>query len=288
MEIGYPDLLGIWNIGSVQWSERDVMLYALAIGMGSDPLDPGILDFVYERELKVMPSFVAALSIDSGAWSRLGLDMQQVLHGAHAVTLYGDVPTSGRCETRSRITQAWDQGPDKAAILIQEMELFLDADGGRLATIATTIFARGDGGFGGPAGRPERHRLPDRAPDAVREYATLPQQALLYRLTGDYNPLHADPQVARAGGFEVPILHGMCSYGISCRAMLEAWCDNDPARMSHHEARFSAPVYPGETLVVETWRTDDGVAFRLRAKERGVVVVDNGRTLLRAPGAVKR
>ena len=281
MNIGYPALLDFQEIGTVSWSERDVMLYALAIGVGSDPLDPDILDFVYEPSLKVMPSFVAALSIDKGAWSRLGLDMGRVLHGAHAVTLHRAVPTSGRCETRSRITSACDQGPGKAAILIQEMELFLDGDESKLATIATTIFARGDGGFGGPVGRPERRGLPDRPPDTARDYATLPQQALLYRLTGDYNPLHADPTVARAGGFDVPILHGMCSYGISCRAVLETWCDNDPARLMHHEARFSAPVYPGETLAVETWRTGDDVSFRVRAKERDIVVVDNGFTLLR-------
>lgn len=282
MDFAYPALLEIVDTGTYQWSERDSMLYALAIGMGSDPVDPGILHFVYERGLRAVPTFAGSFSIDRGAWLRLGLDQEKVLHGAHAVTLHRELPTSGRCTTRSRITQAWDQGSGKAAILLQEMELRLEPSGEKLATIATTIFARGDGGFGGPVGRAPRHAVPDSPAERTREYGTLPQQALLYRLTGDPNPLHADPQVARAAGFDMPILHGMCTYGISCRAILDAWCGNDPAMIRHHEARFSAPVYPGETLVVEMWRIDEAVAFRVRSKERGIVVVDNGRSILGA------
>lgn len=276
MKVRYPELLDLRHVGRVQWTERDLMLYALAIGIGSDPVDPATLPFVFEKSLRAVPTFIGALSMMEGAWSQLGLDAPFVLHGAHATTLHKPIPLSAICKTHGRIVEAWDQGPGRAAIIVEEMTLVEESSGDTLATIRTTAFARRDGGFGGPVGRVTRNPMPDRAPDHSSAYATLPQQALLYRLTGDYNPLHADPDLSKSAGFDVPILHGMCSYGMTCRAVLDAWCDNDPRRILHHEARFTAPITPGETLIVDMWEADEGIRFRARSKDRDVIAIDDG------------
>ncbi len=157
-----------------------------------------------------------------------------------------------------------------------------DADSGEpLATLTSSIFARGDGGFGGPSeGAPEPHQVPDRAPDVSLDFPTTENQALIYRLSGDRNPLHSDPTIAKMAGFPRPILHGLCTYGITCRAVLQAFADMDPAKIKSHAIRFSSPVFPGETVTVDLWRDGNVVSFEARVKERGLTVAKNGKTEL--------
>jgi acyl dehydratase len=178
----------------------------------------------------------------------------------------------------TRITQIIDKGADKGALILQERTVTDQATGEALATLTSTTFGRGDGGFGGPSegGRPV-HQLPEREPDEACDLATLPQAALIYRLSGDYNPLHADPKVARSANFEAPILHGLCTLGVASHAILKTQCGYDPTRFKSLSLRFSAPVYPGETIRTEIWRDGDVVSFRARVVERDVVVLNNGR-----------
>jgi acyl dehydratase len=157
----------------------------------------------------------------------------------------------------------------------------LDADGAPWLTITGSMFARGDGGFGGPSeGQPEPHAIPQRAPDMTVDISTRPDQALIYRMSGDRNPLHCDPAVAKMAGFPRPILHGMCTYGITCRAVLQTYAGYDATRFKSHQARFSSPVFPGETISVDLWKDADVISFEARAKERGVTVIKNGKTVL--------
>jgi acyl dehydratase len=174
----------------------------------------------------------------------------------------------------------YDKG-DKGAVIYSETVLTDAKSGEMIATLTGSTFARGDGGFGGPSeGAPEPHAVPTRAPDLSLDFPTRPDQALIYRLSGDRNPLHADPKIAAIAGFPRPILHGLCTYGITCRAVMQAFADFEPARIKSHQVRFSSPVFPGETITVDLWKDGDVVSFEARIKDRGVVVVRNGKTVL--------
>ena len=267
------------------YTARDTMLYALGLGYGSDPLDTAQLAFVYEDHLRAVPSLVNVIA-HPGFWAKdpkFGIDWVKILHGEQSFELFRPLPPSGRMRGEYSIEAIEDMGADKGARLYQLKDLF-DADTGeKLATVRTVLFMRGDGGHGGfgvapPAPAP----LPEAAPDTVIEIPTLPQQALIYRLSGDYNPIHADPAPARKAGFPAPILHGLCSLGIATRAIVQACCDNQPERLRSLSLRFSRPVFPGETLAVEIFRTDGGVQFRCRVKERDAVVLDRGRAEIAA------
>ncbi|CAO3363533.1 MaoC/PaaZ C-terminal domain-containing protein [Azospirillum palustre] len=277
------------------WTERDVMLYALGVGAGvsslassgANSMDEKELPFVYERGLKVLPTFPIVPTFAGGPLFQIGLDTRYLLHGEQSVTLHGPIPPSGRGIVEGRMVGAWDKGAGKGAVFAQEKILRLDGDPEPLATVVTTAFGRAEGGFGGPAdGQPAPHPVPGRAPDLSLDMPTTPSQALLYRLSGDLNPLHADPEAARTAGFPGPILHGLCTYAITARAVLAACCDFQPERMLHHQARFSAPVFPGETITVDLWVDGDAVSFQARIKARDVVVVKNGLSRLRG-GAIR-
>jgi acyl dehydratase len=205
-----------------------------------------------------------------------------VVHGEQKVELHRPLPTWGTFTAQGRTVGVYDKGKDKGAVIVNET-VWTDDKGEKLATLTASIFARGDGGFGGPSeGAPEPHKVPDRPADHSVDIATREDQALLYRLNGDRNPLHSDPEVATRAGFPRPILHGLCTYGITCRAVLQAITDYDPDRILSHEARFSAPVFPGDTITVDLWRDGDIVSFEARVQARGVTVIKNGKTVLRA------
>jgi acyl dehydratase len=262
-----------------EWSRRDTMLYALGLGFGCDPMDEAELAFVYEQGLKAVPTLATAVAFAKGPVDDVALNMAMVVHADQRAVFHRPFPAEGAILCDMAITGAWDRGPRGAMLEIESR--LKDEAGELLATLTAALIARGDGGFGGPAeGAPQPHPPPERPPDLVLEFATRPEQALIYRLSGDYNPLHADPAAARAAGFDRPILHGLCSYGICCRAVLKAYAGYDPARIRAHDARFSAPVWPGETIAVELWRDGDVVSFQARARERDVLVVRHGRTLL--------
>ena len=191
--------------------------------------------------------------------------------------MHRPIPAEGEIVGRTRIAALIDKGKEKGALALIERTISDGTSGETIATLTSTSFMRGDGGFGGPSGpTPEPHVLPTRAPDAIFEQKTLPQQALIYRLSGDYNPLHAEPEVATHAGFRQPILHGLCSLGVAGHAILRTVCDYDPKRMKSLKLRFSSPVYPGETIRTEMWVDGKDVSFRARVVERDIVVLNNG------------
>ena len=259
------------------WDEDAVILYHLGLGAGSHPTDPGELEYTYEANLKVLPSFVTTTSFAMMAQlaSVEGLDFSfaMLLHGEQAIEIHRPVPTSLSGAVHSgRISEIYDKG--KGALVILEIET-TTPDGERLFTNRSSIFLRGEGGFGGDSGPAAGNVAPERTPDHVIESPTLPQQALLYRLSGDKNPLHADPAFAAFGGFDRPILHGLCSYGVVCKAVVDTVLSGDTTKVSSYSARFAGPVFPGETIVTSIWEEDGGVLITAETKERNSPVISN-------------
>jgi acyl dehydratase len=282
MPMNYDHLMSLATEGERhEYSDRETILYALGVGMGRDPLGEAELDYVYERgALKTVPTLASVLT-RSALLRDSGFDYSKVLHGEQRLALHRPLPPSGQLIADSRVVAAYDKGPDKGAVILTETSVRSVADGAPLFTVGSTVFARGDGGFGGPAGSgPEPHRLPERAPDLVVALETRPDQALLYRLSGDRNPLHADPALARRVGFPAPILHGLCTYGTACRAVLQSVCGYDHTRITGFDVRFSSPVYPGETIATEIWVDGKIVSFRCRVAARDVTVINNGKCTL--------
>lgn len=264
---------------TLRW--QDTALYNFSIGLGQDPMDKAQLDFVYEPRLKAMPSMAVVLGYP-GFWIRdtgTGVDWVKVVHGEQSLILHQPLPAEGELTGVSRVTGVVDRGPGKGAMVYSSREV-RDAGGTLLATLEMTTFARGDGGYGGPSGPVKApHPEPEGAPDITLDLPTRPEAAIVYRLNGDHNPLHIDPDIAKAAGFERPILHGLCTFGVVCHALMRTLCDYDPARFGRMDLRFSSPVYPGETIRTEIWRQPGGAAFRARVVERDKVVVSNGRFL---------
>ena len=261
-----------------RYTRRDTMLYALGLGLGADPMDRDQLRFVYEKDLAALPTMAAVIA-HPGTLSRpeFGITPHMIVHGEQKVTLHKPLPPEGEMVGTARVRDIVDKG-DKGALIYNLREFTDAASGDKLATIESTTFARGDGGFGGKSGpTPPVPSIPDGPPDEVCDLATLPQAALIYRLSGDYNPLHSDPELAAKAGFDRPILHGLCSFGVAGHAVLRTYCGYDPARLKSFQARFSAPVFPGETIQTEMWRDGDAIAFRARIAERDIVVLNNGR-----------
>ena len=282
MPISYPAILDLKTDGqSFAWRDRETMLYALGIGMGSDPLNMDELPFVYENNLKAVPTLATVVAWGAGPMGKTGINYLMVVHGEQSVTFHKPMPTEAQIIADSRIAGAYDKGPGKGAVIYTETVIKDAKSGEPIATLLGSTFARGDGGFGGPSdGAPAPHEGPTRAPDQSIDIPTRPDQALIYRLSGDRNPLHSDPSIATAAGFPRPILHGLCTYGITCRAVLQTYADYDPAKIKSHAVRFSSPVYPGETITVDMWKDGDTVSFEARVKARDVTVIKNGKTVL--------
>lgn len=283
-----PDKLLNWPFPTVEqsYTARDAIIYALGVGLGADPMDEGQLRFVFEeRAFEVLPS-MAAVMCTPGFWARdpgTGLDWKKILHGEMGIELHDVLPAEATIVATNKVVDIIDKGEGKGALLYQARTVTEKATGRKLATLTSTTFARGDGGFGGHSGpQPVPHALPDREPDSVCDLATLPQAALIYRLSGDPNPLHADPEVAKAAGFDRPILHGLCTLGVAGHAILKTCCDYDAARFKSMKLRFSAPVFPGETIRTEMWMDGEGVSFRARVVERDVLVLNNGHARISA------
>jgi acyl dehydratase len=204
-----------------------------------------------------------------------------MLHGEQRLTVHQPIPPAAETRVTNRTTGVYDKGEGRGALVTNETEVTL-ADGAPLFTLGATLFFRGDGGFGGQSeGAPVPHPLPDREPDAICEMPGRVDQAMVYALCGDRNPLHRDPEFAKKAGFDRPILHGLCSYGIACHAVLKTMLDYDHTRVAGFDVRFSSPVFPGETQVVEMWRDGDVISFRVKLKERDVVSINNGKCTVR-------
>ena len=269
------------------YKARDTILYALGLGVGDDPVDPGQLRFVYENGLRALPTMGVVLA-HPGFWAgdpALGIDWVKMLHVGQGLTIHRSLPVEASVIGRQRIADVVDRGADKGALLYYERDVIDAATGDHLATVRQTLLCRGNGGFGGPAREiPDAVRIPERTPDQILTRKTLPQTGLLYRLSGDINPLHADPAVATKAGFPRPILHGLATYGIAGYSLLTALCGGDPEEFREFDVRFTSPVFPGETIRTELWREDDVVLLRASVVERGKVVLDNGRAVIGGPG----
>ena len=283
MPINYDELMQARATGlTASYTDRETMLYALGIGFGRDPLNTDELPFVYENGLKTVPTMATVIGWGaSSILAKSGINYLMVVHGEQRLAMHRPLPVSANVTLDERVLGVFDKGKDKGAVLVTERVMTDAKSGDKLCTLVNTIFARGDGGFGGPKeGAPEPHRLPDRTPDLAHECDTRVDQALLYALSGDRNPLHRDPNVAKMAGFPRPILHGLCTYGTACRAVISTVCRYDATKITGFDVRFSAPVFPGETIVTEMWVDGPVISFRSKVKERDVVVLNNGKCTL--------
>lgn len=287
MPIHYEKLIH-WDIPEVEQTltRRDTMLYALGVGLGADPCDADQLKFVYEEKLQALPTMAIILAYP-GPWHahpETGITRSHVVHGEQGFVIHRPLPVEGTVVGKTRVVGVVDKGRDKGALVLTACEVRDKASGEPICSLTSTTFCRADGGFGGPSGPTKpAHPIPDTAPDKVCDLATLPQAALIYRLSGDYNPLHADPAYARKAGFRMPILHGRCTFSIAGHAILRTCCGYDPARFRSMEGRFSSPVYPGETIRTEMWLAGNVVSFRATVPGRGVTVINNGRAEILPP-----
>jgi len=258
------------------WDEDRVILYHLGIGAGNPPTDENELSYTYEARLKVLPTFATippfASLINIAAVDGLDVNFARLLHGEQDLILSGPIPTSARVENTARISAVYDKG--KGVLVVVEITT-TDSSGKELFTNRSSLFIRGEGGFGGESGPAPGNEPPARRPDEVHQFRTLPQQALLYRLSGDKNPLHVDPAFAAMGGFDRPILHGLCSYGIVCKAVCDRVFDGDVTAIKRYQARFSGVVLPGETIVTNIWDEENRLIISAATKERGTPVITN-------------
>jgi acyl dehydratase len=284
MTLNYEKLMELDAVDvPCNYTERDSLLYALGVGFGADPLDEKELPYVVETMGRCTVPTMATTLTPENILDNCGWNYAQVLHGEQKLELYRPLPMAAELLTTSRVASVHDRGAGRGAVIRMAMEARLKRDDTALFTIESTLIARGDGGFGGPPGSLEApHKLPEREPDLSCDLLIRPDQALLYRLLGDRNPLHADPSIARAAGFDAPILHGLCTYGIACRAILITICDYDFTLINGFQARFSAPVYPGDVLTTDMWQERNVVSFRCHVKSRKSVVLNNGKCLLAA------
>lgn len=266
------------------YTERDTMLYALGVGLGSDPLDTRQLPFVYEEELVALPTMGVTIALARPWLNRpeSGITWSRMLHGEQAIELHRPIPVAGTLVGETRMEEVVDKGADKGALLYMSRTVRDQASGEAIFTSFQTLFCRADGGFGGPVteARPV-HAMPERDCDQSVALPTVPQQALIYRLSGDTNPLHIDPEAAAKGGFDRPILHGLCTFGIAGHAILRGVADYRAHAVRRLQARFASPVFPGETIRTDIWDEGSGrFSFRCIAVERGIDVVNNGLALV--------
>ena len=269
---------------SAEWDAERVILYHLGIGAGAQrPTDPAELEYTYERVLKVLPSFgvipVFGALGSLGSLPGIELNFALLLHGEQDIEVHRPIPSAACVESSGRLTDIFDKG--SGALIVLEVET-RERDGEPLFTNRFALFARGEGGFGGKSGPPATNRPPSREPDRVVDSPTAAGQALLYRLSGDRNPLHVDPEYAKLGGFDRPILHGLASFGIVCKAVVDGLLDGDVASVARYSVRFSGVVFPGETIRTSMWREGDRILINAVTAERDSAVISNAALVLRS------
>jgi len=258
------------------WSSSDVQLYHLTLGAGADPMDARELRYLIDGTPQVLPTFSSVAASfhmtepPRVSFPGIDIELSRVLHASEAVRVPKPLPPNGSGWATTRITDIWDKG--KAAVIVNETTV-TDADGNPLWSTKRSIFARGEGGFGGERGPSASESTPDREPDFEIDIPVLPQQALLYRLCGDRNPLHSDPGFASAAGFPRPILHGLCTYGMTCKALVDTVLDGDAAAVGSYGARFAGVVFPGETIRLRAWQEGDRYVGVVTAPGRDDVTV---------------
>jgi acyl dehydratase len=277
-----------WPLPEVRqsYSERDSILYAIGIGASIDAASCGNMDYLFEGHgPKTLPTMATVIG-QRAMWMDapgLGIDWRKIVHGEQKLTIHRPLPAAAEIVSDERVTDIYDKG-DKGAVVWVERTIHSADRATHYSTLETSYFCRGDGGFGGDPGPAISSLIPDRGPDGLIDMPTRRDQAIIYRLSGDVNPLHVDDEFAKKVGFPTPILHGLCSYGIAARALIALLCDDDSTRLEHIAVRFSAPCYPGETIRTEYWNLDDGrAAFRCKAVERDVIILNHGEARIRRP-----
>ncbi|MDP6977570.1 MAG: MaoC/PaaZ C-terminal domain-containing protein [Myxococcota bacterium] len=262
--------------GTGSWTQDDIILYNLGVGAGNPPTDPNELEYTYEKNLKALPSFAVIPTFGSmmgvGGIEGLEFNFAMLLHGEQEIILHKPLPVEAKVTNRGRVAELWDKG--KACLCVLEVDTS-DENGEPLFTNRYSLFLRGEGGFGGEPGPAAGNVAPDRAPDGRIEVPTLPQQALLYRLSGDKNPLHADPEFAKMAGFDTPIIHGLCSYGVVCKAIVDNCLGGDTTKVAGYAARFAGVGFPGETYLIDYWNEGDKIYVEATSKERDAKIISN-------------
>lgn len=284
--LAVEDLLAMpADVISQDWPKRDTIIYNLGIGYGPVAIaDPGKLRFVIEDRLVAFPTIATVIGISLAIFDpKYGIDYAGVLHGEEWITLHRPMPAEGRLVAANSVEKIWDRGAAKGAILQTRKVVTLADEDEPIAETRTILMLRKNGGFGGSEeGAPRVSKVPERDPDISITLGTQPDQALVYRLSGDLNPLHADPEVAGKAGFPAPILHGMATYGVIARAVIDGACNGDENRLASYGMRFSSPVFPGETLRTDIWSLGDGeFAFQAKVVERDTLVASGGRATVR-------
>jgi acyl dehydratase len=269
--------------GSYEWDRDQVILYHLGLGAGVPATDPGELEYCYEKNLKVLPAFgvipVFGALVGLGAVPGMEFNFAMLLHGEQDLEIHQPIPPEAKVTSSGCVKEIWDKG--KAALVVLEV-VTKDESGAPLFTNRFSLFLRGEGGFGGEPGPKAGNKAPDREPDGVIEVPSMPQQALIYRLAGDKNPLHADPEFAKMGGFDTPITHGLCSYGVVCKAIVDNVLGGDTTKVARWQARFAGVAYPGETYVISYWKEGDQILVAAASKERGAPIISNAAITVRS------
>ena len=277
MAINYEEIMSMTSENiEVSYTDKDSILYSLGIGLGNDPMNLNELKYVYENSQSVLPSMATNFQYHSPLLLKTNINFIMVVHGEQRLSITNALPVSGDFIANAKVIGCYDKGPARGAIIEVETTVKNKKNNEEICKLVSTTFARGDGGFGGPDSPKKEIFIPDGEPDYVSEVSTKPDQALIFRLSGDYNPLHSDPNFAKAAGFEKPILHGMCTYGIACRSLVNEICENDASKLKRFDCRFSSPVYPGETIITEMWKKDKMIYFNSKVKERDKLVLKNG------------
>jgi len=274
-----------WRIPDIarSYDHRDTIIYALGLGLGQDPNDANQLRFVLEDRLCAMPAMAIVLAYPADWFSApgTGVDYSRVVHAEQSFTIHRKIPVAANVLGQIRVTDIYDKGADVGALMCTECEITDQDSGELLCTLTSSSMARADGGFGGQ-NVPSKSVafIPQEPPHASCDIPTAPQAALIYRLSGDLNPLHCDPEPARRSGFDRAILHGRCTFGIACWALVRTCCDYDQQRLQSMSVRFCGPVYPGETLRTEIWRQGQTVNFRTWVVERNALVLSHGQATI--------
>ena len=282
MTINYDEIMNLTSENvEISYSDKDSILYSLGIGLGNDPMNLNELKYVYENSQSVLPSMATNFQYHSPLLLKTNINFIMVVHGEQRLSITNALPVSGDFIANAKVIGCYDKGPARGAIIEVETTVKNKKNNEEICKLVSTTFARGDGGFGGPDSPKKEIFIPDGEPDYVSEVSTKPDQALIFRLSGDYNPLHSDPNFAKAAGFEKPILHGMCTYGIACRSLVDEICENDASKIKRFDCRFSSPVYPGETIITEMWKKDKMIYFNSKVKERDKLVLKNGVSVIK-------
>ena len=277
MPINYDEIMSMTSENvEISYSDKDSILYSLGVGLGNDPMNLAELKYVYENSQVALPSMATNFQYHSPLLLKANINFILVVHGEQKLSFSNPLPVSGDFISNAKVIGCYDKGAGKGAIIDVETTINLKKDNTEICKLVSTTFARGDGGFGGPESPKSEIFKIEGDPDFVHEIKTKPDQALIFRLSGDYNPLHSDPNFAKTAGFEKPILHGMCTYGIACRSLVESVCEGDAKRLKKFDCRFSSPVYPGETIVTEMWKNGSKVYYQSKVKERDKIVIKNG------------